>query len=265
MRHYRWGHTLGALALAAVLAGPAAAQRVVVNQREVHFRDQPPVQRGGRVYIPLRGVLERIGAERIDWRPERGEVFVASGGREIELRIDSNRARVDGQPVELDAPAILMGGRTMVPLRFVGENLGATVDWDGASETVFITAPTERVAGRREVYPPEPREQSQPARRAEPTAVAPLIRGLRPQPGAMVSARRPEITATLRARGGSIDYDSIHMRVNGVDVTPDLEVGDNTVTYRPREPLDPGRTNIRLVVRDSEGNTTTRDWSFEVR
>src|SRR5437660_8279494 len=96
MRHYRLGQILSALALAAVLAGPAAAQRVVVNQREVHFRDQAPVQRGGRVYIPLRGVLERIGAETIDWRPERGEVFVASGGREILLQIDSNEARVGG-------------------------------------------------------------------------------------------------------------------------------------------------------------------------
>src|SRR5438067_610391 len=217
MRQFRLGHTLGALALAAVLAGPAAAQRVVVNQREVHFRDQPPVQRGGRVYIPLRGVLDRIGAETIDWRPERGEVFVASGGREILLQIDSNQAQVGGRSVALDAPPILIGGRTMVPLRFVSESLGATVQWDGASETVFITAPTERVAGRREVYPPEPREQARPPRRVEPTTAAPLIRGLRPVPGAMVSSRRPEITATLRGGGVPIDYDSIRMRINGVD------------------------------------------------
>src|SRR5205807_9337875 len=115
MRRYRLGRIGSALALAAVLAGPATAQRVVVNEREVIFPDQRPVQRGGRVYIPLRGVLDRIGAETIDWRPERGEVFVASGGREILLQIDSNQAWVGGQPVDLDAPAILIGGRTMVP------------------------------------------------------------------------------------------------------------------------------------------------------
>jgi hypothetical protein len=70
---------------------------------------------------------------------------------------------------------------------------------------------------------------------------------------------------TLRSRGAPIDFDSIRMRLNGVDVTPDLEIADNTVSYRPHEPLDAGRNVVRLVVRDRDGNTTERDWSFEVR
>jgi hypothetical protein len=84
-------------------------------------------------------------------------------------------------------------------------------------------------------------------------------------PGALVNSARPTITVLLRARGAPIDYDSIRMRINGVDVTPDLEIGDNTVTYRPREPLDAGRNLVRLIVRDRDGNTTEREWSFEVR
>src|SRR4051794_13912086 len=115
---YRLQAALGAAALAVALAAPVSAQtaRVMVNNREVDFPDQQPVERDGRVYIPLRGVLDRMGAETIQWRPAREEVFVASGQKEIRLRVGDNHARVDGQDVELDAPPILLGGRTMVPL-----------------------------------------------------------------------------------------------------------------------------------------------------
>jgi len=270
---YRFRAVLGAAALAVSLAVPVSAQttRVLVNNREVDFPDQQPVEREGRVYIPLRGVLDRIGAETIQWRPGRGEVFVASGPRELLLRVGDNRARVDGQDVELDAPPILLGGRTMVPLRFVGENLGATVRWQGDTHTVFINVPQSRVAGQREVYPPArtegDTERPRPNPPAERTrAAAPLIRPLRPVPGEAVTTRRPEIAVVVRDRNGpEIDFDSIRMRVNGEDVTPELEIGVNSVTYRPAEDLEPGVTRVHLTVRDRDGNVATRDWSFRVR
>lgn len=263
---YPWKGAVAAVALAALLVGPASAQSVsvMVNNREVDFPDQQPVERDGRVYIPLRGVLERIGAESIQWRPSREEVFVASGAREIRLRIGENEASVDGRVVDLDAPPILVGGRTMVPLRFVGENLGATVRWEGATRTVYISVPRDRVAGRRETFPPdqsdEPRDT--PPRRE----MAPLIRPMRPAPGELVSSPRPQITVMLRNRGDrEIDHDSIRMRVNGEDVTDELEIGVNSITYRPSRDLDPGTNRVEVTVRDRGGNVSTRDWMFRVR
>jgi len=46
-----------------------------------------------------------------------------------------------GEPVALDVPAQIRDGRTLVPLRFVAEALGAAVAWDGATRSITITAP----------------------------------------------------------------------------------------------------------------------------
>jgi len=263
---------LAVLAAAAALAAlPAAAQaaRVMVNGREVYFREQGPVERDGRVYIPLRGVLQRIGAESVQWRPERGEVFVADGSREILLRINDPKALVDGREVWLDAPPILVGERTLVPLRFVSENLGATVRWEGGTRTAYISVPQERVAGRRETMPPDRQEEraEPPIReRARDRELGLAIRPLRPIPGEAVSSPRPEIAVVLRSPGqNEIDYDAIRMWVNGEEVTRELELGVNSVTYRPTDDLDRGVTRVKLTVRDHDGHTVTRDWNFRVR
>lgn len=269
---YRVRGSWAALASVAALAAlPAAAQttRVMVNTREVYFRDQGPVERDGRIYVPLRGVLQRIGAETVQWRPDREEVYVASGSREIILTIGDTKALVDGREVWLDAPPILIGERTLVPLRFVSENMGATVRWEGGTRTVYISVPQERIAGSRESLPPDQEEQrAQPPRRERPREreLGPAIRPLRPIPGEAVSSLRPEIAVVLRAPGATeIDYDSIRMWVNGEDVTRELEIGVNSVTYRPTDELDRGPTRVKLTVRDRDGHTVTRDWSFRVR
>jgi len=254
-----------------LVALPAAAQtaRVIVNDREVYFREQSPVERDGRVYIPLRGVLERIGAETIQWRPDRGEVFVANGPREILLRIGDTKALVDGREVWLDAPPILMGERTLVPLRFVSENLGATVRWQGSTRTAYISVPEERVAGRRETLPPDQQqERAEPPRRERPRdrELGLTIRPLRPIPGEAVTSLRPEIAVVLRTAGqNEIDYDGIRMWVNGEEVTRELELGVNSVTYRPTDDLDRGLNQVKLTVRDRDGHSVTRDLNFRVR
>jgi len=258
-------------AAAALTALPAAAQtpRVLVNDREVYFREQGPVERDGRVYIPLRGVLQRIGAETVQWRPEHGEVFVANGPREILLRIGDTKALVDGREVWLDAPPILVGERTLVPLRFVSENMGATVRWEGGTHTVYISVPQQRIAGRRETLPADRQEErAEPPRRERPRdrEVGLAIRPLRPIPGEAVSSPRPEIAVVLRSPGqNDIDYDAIRMWVNGEEVTRELEIGVNSVTYRPTDDLDRGLNRVQLTVRDRDGHIVTRDWSFRVR
>lgn len=268
MRAADFKMAVAALTLGAALVTPASAQsaRVLVNNREVEFVDQSPIERDGRIYIPLRGVLEEIGAETIQWRPARGEVFVQSGEREILLNIGSERARVDNRDVFLDAPPILLGGRTLVPLRFVAENLGATVRWVGDTRTVYISVPQDRVAGERETYPPD-RANDRPVRpRRGPRDLAPRIRPVRPVAGEAVYSRRPEITAVIRdPNGADIDFDSIRMRINGQDVTADLEMGRNSVTYRPTFDLERGDVAVQVTARDRQGNVSRRDWTFEVR
>jgi hypothetical protein len=273
---YRFCIPAGALALAVALAAPAGAQSVsvVVNGRDVDFVDQQPVQREGRVYIPLRGVLERMGAETIQWRPARQEVFVASGPREVRLWIGRDEARVNDDTVTLDAPPILEGGRTMVPLRFVGENLGATVRWEGATRTVHISVPQDRVAARRETLPPQGNEGVRPNTgsaerenrpRREGEAVM-RVRPLRPLPNETVASFRPEIAVNVRdGNAAGVDPDAVRMWLDGEEVTRDLEIGTNSLSYRPSRDLEAGVHRVRVRVRGADGQATEREWTFRVR
>ena len=54
------------------------------------------------------------------------------------MEVGSTEARVNGRPVILDVPATSNYGRTMVPLRFVSESLGAEVSFSTFENTVTI-------------------------------------------------------------------------------------------------------------------------------
>ncbi len=54
----------------------------------------------------------------------------------VELRIDNPNATLNGKSTTLDAAPFIMNGRTMVPLRFIGEALGAEIGWDNAQRMV---------------------------------------------------------------------------------------------------------------------------------
>jgi len=48
---------------------------------------------------------------------------------------------LDGEPLSFDVPPVIHEDRTLVPLRFISESLGAAVDWDEESRIVYIAAP----------------------------------------------------------------------------------------------------------------------------
>jgi hypothetical protein len=130
---------LGAgLASAAAAQTPAPSVKVFVDGSPVYF-DVAPVIANGRVLVPLRGVFERLGAT-VAWDPTSQTVLAQNGATSVSLRIGSPQAFVNGQPQVLDVPAMLMGGRTLVPLRFISQALGAAVTWDAATSTVQITS-----------------------------------------------------------------------------------------------------------------------------
>ena len=128
------------LTLVLLPSRPVAAQavQVIVDGSPIVF-DQPPMTIGGRVLIPLRGVFERLGAS-VQWDRASNTVLAVRGSSQIQLTIGSRVAFVNGRQVPLDVPPMIVGGRTLVPLRFVSEAMGARVDWDPASRAVFITS-----------------------------------------------------------------------------------------------------------------------------
>ena len=129
-----------AAGIALLAAGGVRAQNIGVriNGEPVEFTGFGPRQIEGRVMVPLRGVLEKLGAA-VDWVPATHTVVASRGDLDLELPIGSRTARVNGRDVPLDVPAMTLGGSTMVPLRFVGETLGADIRWDAPTQTVLIT------------------------------------------------------------------------------------------------------------------------------
>lgn len=111
--------------------------KVQLNGKPLNFADQKPVVINDRTLVPLRGIFEALGA-KVDWDDETQTVIATQGDTVIGLKIGDESALVNGQVKVLDQPALLLNDRTMVPLRFVSEALGASVDWDEATATVSI-------------------------------------------------------------------------------------------------------------------------------
>jgi hypothetical protein len=123
---------------------------VVVNDQPVVFQGIGPQQIEGRVLVPVRGVLEKIGAN-VQWVPQTQTVVAGNGQIDITLKIGDRHATVNTRDVMLDVPAQVISGYTFVPLRFLGEALGAEVRWDAQNQTVVIhTRPggDRNIAGR---------------------------------------------------------------------------------------------------------------------
>lgn len=136
-----FGRIGAAILCVATVAAMASADppQVTVNHQPVDFSGQPPIEQDGRVLVPLRGVLEKLGAY-VEYDTAKRTVTAMQGDKHIVLPLDSNQATIDGRPVTLDVPARSINGSTMVPLRFVAESLGARVNYDSASNTVAIAA-----------------------------------------------------------------------------------------------------------------------------
>lgn len=99
--------------------------------------DTAPEMRNGRTMLPIRFVVEALGGT-VTWNADTQTVSIVKGDTQIEIYIGQSFALVNGNPMELEAPAYIVNGRTYLPLRFVAENLGATVTWNDATKTITI-------------------------------------------------------------------------------------------------------------------------------
>ncbi len=108
--------------------------KVFVNGRHPDF-DVPPQIMNGRTMVPLRALAEALGCE-VDY--ENGKITFNRNGREIVIYINNPEALVSGKKVKMDQPPRIMNGRTLVPLRFLSENMDASVDYDAESGMITV-------------------------------------------------------------------------------------------------------------------------------
>ncbi len=169
--------SLAALAFATVAIRAQTDQseiRVVIDGQPLQFTDCQPMEADGRILVPLRGIFERLGAS-VDWDRSSQTIMATKNGLRVKLSIGQLDAMVNGNNVHMDVAAALVGGTTMVPLRFVSEALGGYVNWDQANHEVSITSSTEYNLHKRDgdnAQPPPRQERPPQQTRPQPSRPA---------------------------------------------------------------------------------------------
>lgn len=111
---------------------------VYVNGKKVNFPDQQPyINENNRTMVPVRFISESLGAE-VEWDDKNKTVIIQKNDKTIKLKIGENKADVNDEIIVFDTKAELKNSRTMVPLRFISEALGAKVNWINDTRTVEI-------------------------------------------------------------------------------------------------------------------------------
>jgi hypothetical protein len=105
--------------------------------------DSPPIIKNGRTLVPIRAIIEALGGN-VGWDGTARKATVTLGSKSIALWIGKSTATVNGvsKPIDtVDTRVVpeIISGRTMLPLRFVTESLGATLGWDPNTQTITIT------------------------------------------------------------------------------------------------------------------------------
>lgn len=99
--------------------------------------DEWPYLKDDRTFVSVRFVAEALGAE-VKWVDEKKMVVIKDDYNYIELFVDSNKCYINAEEQLMDTSPEISDGRTMVPLRFISENLGCSVEWDEMTYSVLI-------------------------------------------------------------------------------------------------------------------------------
>ena len=121
--------------------GVPGSVNVMFNGDMVQFPDQRPVVRDDRTMVPVRAVMESMGAQ-VDYEAADKTVVITLNGAMTVFTVGSNAYSVtrDGQVTKgtMDCACFNLNGRVMVPIRFLAEASGYTVVWDGHHHTAVI-------------------------------------------------------------------------------------------------------------------------------
>ena len=136
------------LVLALALAVPAAASSaaslsaagvsVQVNGENISFPNASPEVTNGRTMVPMRAVLEALGA-KVDYADDTRTVTATLGDVSLTHVIDTNTIEMgSGEKLTMDTTSYVSKGSTLVPLRFFSQALGYEVYWDEGQRTAVV-------------------------------------------------------------------------------------------------------------------------------
>jgi len=122
---------------------------VMMSGQDV-ISDVPAVNFKGRTLVPVRFITESLGAN-VSWNQGAKEATVKTDEKTIIIGIDRSTVTVNGVrktlPDGIPAKLLNYGGsaRTMVPIRFMSEELGMDVGWIDETKTATINKPAQSI------------------------------------------------------------------------------------------------------------------------
>ena len=107
------------------------------NVRFEQFDNVRPENQNGRIFVPVRAVVEALKAE-VTYNAADRTVVIKKDNTTVTMTIGSDIAYVNGTETKLDNAVYTYDDRTMVPLRFISEALDFNVNWENDTQTVII-------------------------------------------------------------------------------------------------------------------------------
>ncbi|WP_149093521.1 family 10 glycosylhydrolase [Paenibacillus terrae] len=124
-------------------AAPNGEIEIILDGQTLQSDASPYIVQGANVtMVPLRVISEGLGAQ-VNWSASSGTVTITAQDKNISMENGGQSATVNGKSVRLDASARMTSGRVMVPLRFVGEELGLKVDWQATERVITLSSGKE--------------------------------------------------------------------------------------------------------------------------
>jgi hypothetical protein len=128
-------------AILTAIAVMALSTTAFAGEVNVVVNDNPIDAQGtivdGRTLVPVRGIFEELGYT-VDFDAETKTATLTNGSKTVAMTNNESSFTVNGEEVTPDVPQQIIDGRFMLPLRAVGEAIGAEVNWDGETKTASI-------------------------------------------------------------------------------------------------------------------------------
>ncbi|WP_139997787.1 stalk domain-containing protein [Paenibacillus paridis] len=120
---------------------PAAVVKsfsIMLNDNFVKLSADPVII-NGTTFVPLRDVFQSMGA-KVNY--DAGKISISKGKTSITLEINKTQTTINGKAKQVSEAPRYNQAKTIVPLRFITEALGASVKWNASNDTILINSTT---------------------------------------------------------------------------------------------------------------------------
>lgn len=112
---------------------------IFVNGKEVSFSNVPVMEKE-RTLVPYKEIFKALGAETT-WEDSTKTITAKKENINLRIVVESKDAIVNGSKKALDVAPTVLNKEVYVPVRFIAENLGYTINMDNKAKKIYIDLP----------------------------------------------------------------------------------------------------------------------------